>query len=100
MRQLSAIFFVAAACVSAQFTADSIQSIADKKIELAKQELQKISELVKSGALPRIRLEQAGQDVADAQDDAVLARTLYGDLPVQNLTEQMADDMVAAAQRR
>ena len=38
--------------------------------------------------------------MADAQDEVILARTLYGELPVQNLSEEMADDMVAAAQRR
>jgi len=55
---------------------------------------------VTSGALPRIRLEQAQEDLEDAKDDAILARTLYGELPVKDVTEQMADEMVAAAQRR
>lgn len=101
MRALYAIFFfVAASIVFAQSPAESLQSIADKKIELAQQNLQRISDLVKAGALPRIRLDQAEQDFADAQDDAVLQRTLYGELPSQNLTEHMADNMVAAAQRR
>ena len=101
MRALYAIFFfVAASAVFAQSPAESIQSIADKKIDLAQQNLQRVSDLVKAGALPRIRLDQAEQDFADAQDDAVLQQTLYGELPAQNLTEHMADDMVAAAQRR
>ncbi len=69
-------------------------------MELAKQELRKISELVQAGAVPRGRLEQAQLDLADAEDDAVLQRTLYGEFPVQNLSDQMADEMVAAAQRR
>ena len=71
-----------------------------KQIDLAKADIDRISSLVASGALPRIRLEEAEEKLADAQDDAILARTLYGDLPVKNLSEQMADDMVAAAQRR
>jgi len=83
-----------------QSPSEAVQSIADKRIELARQDLQRINDLVNGGALPRIRLEQAQQDVADAEDDAILAHTLYGDLPTQNLTEQMADAMVAAAQRR
>jgi hypothetical protein len=101
MRQLSLYFFLIVAPVAfSQTPSEAVQSIAEKKIELARQELRRISELVTGGALPRIRLDQAQQDLADAEDDAVLSRTLYGDLPAQNLTEQMADDMVAAAQRR
>ncbi len=73
---------------------------ANKRIELAKQELDKVTNLVQAGALPRIRLEQAEQDVADAQDDAILERTLYGDLPAKDVNDQLIDEMVAAAQRR
>jgi hypothetical protein len=101
MRQLCVIIFlIVAPAVFSQTPSETVQNIADKRIELAKQELQRISDLVAGGALPRVRLDQAQQDVADAEDDAVLAHTLYGELPAQNLTEQMADDMVAAAQRR
>ena len=74
--------------------------IAGRKIELAKQSLQRIADLVKAGALPRVRLEEAEIDMTDAEDDAILARTLYGDLPIQDLSEKMGDEMVAAAQRR
>jgi len=74
--------------------------LADKKIDLAKQSLQRIADLVKVGALPRVRLEEAELDMTDAEDDAILARTLYGDLPIQNLSEKMGEEMVAAAQRR
>jgi hypothetical protein len=74
--------------------------LADKKIELAHQNLQRIADLVKAGALPRVRLEEAEIDMTDAEDDAVLARTLYGDLPIQDLSEKMGEEMVAAAQRR
>ena len=76
------------------------QSQDNKQVELAKQELQRISKLVEAGTLPRERLEHALWDVADAEDDAILEKTLYGDFPAQNLNEQMADDMVAAAMRR
>ena len=71
-----------------------------KQIDLATQEIERVTELVKAGALPRIRLDEAEQKLADAQDDVILSRTLYGELPVQNLTQDMADEMVAAAQRR
>lgn len=71
-----------------------------KEIDLAKAEIERVTELVNTGALPRIRLEEAEEKMADAQDQAILTHTLYGELPVQNLSEGMADDMVAAAQRR
>jgi hypothetical protein len=76
------------------------QLLQSKEIDLAKAEIERVTELVKSGALPRMRLEEAEEKMADAQDDAILAHTLYGELLIQNLSEQMADDMVAAAQRR
>lgn len=71
-----------------------------KQIEIAKTEIERVSQLVEAGALPRVRLEEAEAKLADAQDEVILERSLYGELPVQNLSEQMADDMVAAAQRR
>ena len=71
-----------------------------KQIDLAKVEIERVSDLVKAGALPRVRLEDAEEKLADAQDDVILSKTLYGDLPVENLSEQLAADMVAAAQRR
>ena len=43
-----------------------------------------------------MQLEQAEDALGDAQDMAVLRRTMYG----QDITEEQADEMVAAAQRR
>jgi hypothetical protein len=101
MRYFWAIFFsIGALTVFAQTPLKQTQPAESKQVELAKQELQRIATLVEAGALPRVRLEQAQRDVADAEDDAILEKTLYGDFPAQNLNEQMADDMVAAAMRR
>src|SRR5271166_1748164 len=109
MRQLCSFLLLLVGFTAAAQTADNTSDtapsaagdiIAAKKIELAKQSLQRIMDLVKAGALPRVRLEEAEIDMTDAEDDAILARTLYGDLPIQNLSEKMGDDMVAAAQRR
>jgi hypothetical protein len=102
MRQLLAAFLSIGALAAFGETpaVESSQSIVNKRIQLAQEELQKITTLVQAGALPKLRLQQAEQDLADVQDDAVLARTLYGELPVEDLTEQVIDDMVAAAQRR
>lgn len=76
------------------------QLLQSKEIELAKAEIERVTELVQAGALPRVRMEEAEEKLADAQDEVILSRTLYGELPAKNLTEQMGDDMVAAAQRR
>jgi hypothetical protein len=102
MRQLIALILsIGALAAFGQTPAvESSQTIVNKRIQLAQEELQKITTLVAAGALPKLRLQQAEQDLADVQDDAVLARTLYGELPVEDLTEQVIDEMVAAAQRR
>jgi hypothetical protein len=45
-------------------------------VELAKQEVQRISDLVDAGALPRIRIDEANAGLADALDDAILQNPL------------------------
>jgi hypothetical protein len=101
MRQILGVFLsLGALAAFGQTPAESPESTANKRIQLAQQELQKITQLVQAGALSRLRLEQAERDVADAEDDAVLARTLYGELPVEDLNDKLIDEMIAAAQRR
>jgi hypothetical protein len=75
-------------------------SIAGKRLELASQELQRVQKLVEIGAESHVRLEQAEQNVADAQDDVILEPGLYGDIKPNELNDQTIDEMVAAAQRR
>jgi hypothetical protein len=102
MRQLSlsvSLLFLSLGAIAA-FGQAPPETAANKRVDLAKQELDKVSNLVQDGALPRIRQEQAELDVADAEDDAVLARTLYGEMPVKDVTDKLLEDMVAAAQRR
>jgi hypothetical protein len=72
----------------------------NKSVDLAKVELQRITDLVALGALPRVRLQQAQENLADAQDEAVLERTLYGNFPAKGATQEVSDEMIAAAQRR
>ncbi len=66
----------------------------------AKAEVDRMKALVDAGALPRIRLEQAQQMLADAEDDAILRRSLYGNVGLESLTEQQANEMVEAARRQ
>ena len=58
--------------------------------------IERLRALVDAGAIPRVQLERAEDNLGDAQDMAVLRRTMYG----QDITEQQAAEMVAAAQRR
>lgn len=66
------------------------------EIARAKSDIEKLRTLVAAGAAPRKQLEQAELKMADAEDEAFLRRTLYG----QDLTAEQADEMIAAAQRR
>ncbi len=66
----------------------------------AQQEVARIQALVDQGTLPKSRLEEAKLRLADAQDDAVLADTLYGQARLQDMTPEQAQSMVDAAQRR
>ena len=98
-------FFVSSLVLGAQTIAETVPAQASEtaiknSVQLAEDQLQRIGPLVEVGALPRVRLEQAQRDLADAQDEAVLDGTLYGHIPVQSLTEEMGSEMVAAAQRR
>ena len=80
--------------------AASLEDAANKRIDLAQKELDRTKELVEIGALARVKLVEAEQKLADAQDDAVLGRTLYSNVDVKNWSDQVAEEGVAAAERR
>jgi len=68
----------------------------DPDVIRAKAGIERLRALVEAGALPRMQLERAEEGLADARDMAVLRRTMYS----RDLTEEQADEMLAAAQRR
>jgi len=68
----------------------------DPDVARAKVNIEKMRALVDAGALPRAQLERAEDALGDAQDMAVLRRTMYS----RDLTEDQAGEMLAAAQRR
>ncbi|HWB86553.1 MAG TPA: hypothetical protein VG675_20590 [Bryobacteraceae bacterium] len=68
----------------------------DPELARAQAGVEKTRTLVDAGVLPRADLDQAEAQLADAQDEAVLRRTLYG----SDLTGNEADEMLAAAGRR
>jgi len=68
----------------------------DPDVLRARLAIQRLRALAEAGAIPRVQLEQAEDALGDAQDMAVLRRTMYG----QDITEEQANEMVAAAERR
>jgi len=64
----------------------------------ARQELEHVQWLIKTGALPPVKMAEAQQNLDDAMDEAVLERTLYGHLEENG--ENDGAEMVAAARRR
>lgn len=89
MRSVSLLVLVTAAGMWAQ-TAE------DPEVARARLELMRIQSLVDTGALPHIQLEKAQAALSDAQDGAIVRR----DIHQQDLTEEQADELVAAAGRR
>ena len=90
MRFLPGLMFVACAtCVFAQ-------AEDPPEVLRAKAGIERLRSLVDAGVAPRVLLVQAEAAIADAQDEALLRRTVYGN----ELTEDQADEMLAAAARR
>jgi uncharacterized Zn finger protein (UPF0148 family) len=87
---LGPVLFVCAVCLYAQ------QGQEAPEVTRAKAEIEKLRTLVQAGAAPRIQLERAEDQMADAEDAAFLRKTLYG----QDLNAEQADEMLAAAARR
>jgi len=87
-------------CPPGPATSQSASSAAagseDPDVLRAQLAIQRLRALVEAGAIPRVQLEQAEDALGDAQDMAVLRRTMYG----QDITEEQSSEMVAAAQRR
>ena len=55
--------------------------------------------MAEAGSIPRARLEQAQAELADAEDNSILRRTLYGTLRIEDFTKDQSDLMISAAQR-
>ncbi len=66
------------------------------EIGKAKAEIEALKSLVESGAVPRVRLETAERELADAKDAAFLRQTLYG----EDLSEEQSGEMISVARRR
>lgn len=76
----------------------SIQAEESQGVVAARQEMERVQQLVSTGALPVAKIADAQVNLDDAMDEAELERTLYGH--VEECDEQQASEMLAAAQRR
>jgi hypothetical protein len=72
------------------------QTPGDRELSRAQANLEGLRSQVEAGVVPRARLEEAEEALADARDAELLSRTLYG----RDLTEEQAGEMEAAALRR
>jgi hypothetical protein len=90
MRFLPGLILVV--CVSCAFA----QTEDSPEVMRAKAGIERLRSLVEAGVAPRAQLAQAEAAIADAEDAALLRRTIYGN----DLTDEQADEMLAAAERR
>jgi hypothetical protein len=72
------------------------QPAEDPEVARARLEVTRTEGLVQTGALAPVQLDKAKDALADAEDTALLHKGIYQ----QDLTEEQADQMVTAAQRR
>lgn len=80
--------------------APAYNALADSRLRRARDEVERVREMVANGTLPRVKLQEAEEKLADAVDEDTLARTLYGSTPVEQMTDEQAKQMQEASQRR
>jgi hypothetical protein len=74
--------------------------LAGLSVAAAADDAAQVRELVAVGVLPKAKLQELREAQADSADAAILEHTLYGSISPQDLTEEQADGMIAAARRR
>jgi len=72
------------------------QTPGERELSRALSNVEELRKQVEAGVVPRIKLEQAEELLADAKDADLLGRTLYG----KDLTPEQSSEMEAAAARR
>jgi hypothetical protein len=87
-------------CSASDTPLPSYEALWTTLLDRAQKEVTRIRALVGEGTLPKSRLEEAQMRLADAQDEAILARTLYGEVRVEDMSRDEAQSMIEAAQRR
>jgi hypothetical protein len=82
------------------FPSHADPTLADTLVQRAQSEVVRTKALVENGTLAPNQLKQAEERLADAQDQLTLAKTLYGTVRVQDMTDAEAKAMVEAASQR
>jgi hypothetical protein len=77
-------------------TQPSIQTVESPAVRRARSDLMRVQDLVSTGVLPRINLEQAQNALADAQDESAIRDGLVK----QGITVDEAETVVALTQKR
>ena len=72
------------------------QNLEDPEVARARLEVTRVQSLVETGAMPPAQLEKAKNALSDAEDGAVMRKNIQQ----QDLTEDEADQLVSAANRR
>src|SRR5579875_3469674 len=75
-------------CFAADTPDTSYSALSNTLLERARNELARIQVLVDQGTLPKTSLDEAKFRLADAEDDAILAGTLYGPERLQDMTPE------------
>lgn len=86
--------------IAALLCASSVFAQSATEVSRSEAQIQRLKELVAAGAVAPARLAEAQAALDDAQDNAILQGTLFGNLTAQDLTGDQAREMIAAAQRR
>src|SRR5271154_4216494 len=92
--RLFAWFFLFLGCAFAGETGTSFPE--DAAVKRAELDLGRVEQLVSAGVLPRVKLDQARNALADAQDDATIRKTLYE----KDISVDEADRLVEITQKR
>lgn len=69
-------------------------------VEKARLDVSRLEDLVREGAVAKNRLSEAQNKIEDAKDDAILKKTLFGFVSIQEIDQAQIDEMLGAAQRR
>lgn len=84
----------------AQVWGPAVQTAADLQLERAKKDLQHMQELFKDGTVPKSRVLEAEDKLADANDESVLSHTLYSYRLAKDMTDAETEAMLQAAKNR
>jgi hypothetical protein len=94
------MLFAAKPALATDTPSHPVNALSATLLQRAQDEVARIGRLVEDGTLPKTALDEAKAKLADAEDEEILAETLYGEIRVESMTDGEAQQMLAAAERR